>query len=697
MPNRLATSPSLYLRKHANNPIDWWPWCPEALAKAQADDRPIFVSIGYSSCHWCTVMEGEAFSDPAIADYMNRYFLPIKVDREERPDLDSIYMQSLQLMSGQGGWPLNVFLTPEDRIPFYAGTYFPVQPRFGMPGFLEILERIRYFFDHERSKISQHKLQLIEALSSLSQFSPADQIPPDLLSSGATKILPIVSSMGSRQQFPMMPYAQLVLRIARFGGSVDGQGALERAQQRGLDLALGGIFDHVGGGFHRYTVDPTWTVPHFEKMLYDNGQIVEFFADLWAHGFQDPAIERSVQLTVEWLQREMTAPAGYFYAAQDADSFASPEDREPEEGEFYVWRWSELASALSDAEFAALQKEFDLSESGNFPDRPGMIVLQRLTGGSLRSDVETALTENLFAIRYGAASQANRTDPFPPACTAEEAKSTTWPGRIPPVTDTKMIVAWNGLMISGLARAYQVWRQPIYLQLAVKAAQFIFSTQQPEGSLLRLNYDGEARVPAKSEDYALFIKACLDLHQASLTHSGEPEARYWLDQAVQLQQQMDHQLWDPEMGGYFMSAAEHSADLLVREKEFQDNATPAANGIAVANLVRLAALTDDLSYLERAEQGLKAFGQIMSRQPRSCPSLFTGLDWYQNFLKVTVHPDPLPTLQAQPWPTTLWVTPDSDHPLDPDAAGIVCVGTRCLDPAPSLEILQDQMKQGQIR
>ncbi|NJK62059.1 MAG: thioredoxin domain-containing protein [Synechococcaceae cyanobacterium SM2_3_1] len=702
MTNRLAACHSLYLRKHAENPIDWWPWGPEALAKAREADRPIFLSIGYSSCHWCTVMEGEAFSNSAIAEFMNRHFLPIKVDREERPDLDSIYMQALQLMSGQGGWPLNVFLTPEDLVPFYAGTYFPVEPRFGRPGFLEVLQKIQQFYKRERDSITRHKTQLLEALSTLSQHTPKNHLAPDLLLHGFSKNLPIVSNSGMGQQFPMMPYAQLVLRVIRLSTPIpmdevlilEGSDALARVQQRAMDLVLGGIFDHVAGGFHRYTVDPTWTVPHFEKMLYDNGQILEFLADIWAAGVQDPAIERAVNLTVGWLRREMTAPDGYFYAAQDADSFVDAQAVEPEEGEFYVWQPDTLHDALTGEEFDQLERAFNIAAQGNFPDRPGYLVLQRLVGGDLDPLVEQALTQKLFQARYGLDAEAH----FPPARTAQEAKETPWPSRIPPVTDTKMIVAWNSLMISGLVRVYQVFGWESCLNMAVKAADFILKSQFSDGILMRLNYDGVATVAAKSEDYALLIKALLDLQQTCLPLVGEPSAQDWLAQASSLQAQMDERLWDTTNGGYFVSDDSCGSELLVREKEFQDHATPAANGIALTNLTRLASLTGELDYLDRAEQGLKTFGEMMSTQPRSCPSLFVALDWHRNFLKVTTLTDHLSILQKEFWPTTVFAPPDDPTaPLPADHAGMVCVGLKCLDPVNTFEEVRNQLVTGQNR
>jgi hypothetical protein len=291
MTNRLAEAKSLYLRKHAENPIDWWPWSDAALTTARVENKPIFLSIGYSSCHWCTVMEGEAFSDLAIAEYMNSNFLPIKVDREERPDLDSIYMQALQMMSGQGGWPLNVFLSPDDLVPFYAGTYFPVEPRYGRPGFLQVLQAIRRYYDTEVDDLRQRKALIIESLLSsavLSDGANQDIQENQLLRQGWETSTGIITPNQYGNSFPMIPYAELSLRLTRFNfpGEYDGE---QVATQRGLDLALGGIYDHVGGGFHRYTVDPTWTVPHFEKMLYDNGQIVEYLANLWSAGVQEPA------------------------------------------------------------------------------------------------------------------------------------------------------------------------------------------------------------------------------------------------------------------------------------------------------------------------------------------------------------------------------------------------------------------------
>ncbi|MBD2132723.1 MAG: thioredoxin domain-containing protein [Sphaerospermopsis kisseleviana] len=684
MTNRLADTKSLYLRKHTENPIDWWPWCDEALETARAQNKPIFLSIGYSSCHWCTVMEGEAFSDLAIAQYMNANFLPIKVDREERPDLDSIYMQSLQMMTGQGGWPLNAFLSPDDLVPFYAGTYFPVDPRYGRPGFLQVLQALRNYYDTEKEELRQRKALILEALltSAVLQNDGSQEVADqELLQIGWEVCTGIISPKQVGNSFPMIPYGELVLRGSRFNDQSRYDG-LQVSTQRGLDLALGGIYDHVAGGFHRYTVDPTWTVPHFEKMLYDNGQIVEYLADLWSAGIEEPAFKRAVAGTVKWLQREMTALSGYFYAAQDADSFTNPIDTEPEEGAFYVWSYQELQQLLTTEELTELEQQFTVSVNGNFE---GKNVLQRLHPGELSETLEVALSK-LFTVRYGATPDALAT--FPPARDNQEAKITNWPGRIPAVTDTKMIVAWNSLMISGLARAGEVFQEPSYLELAIKAAKFILDHQFVDGRFHRLNYEGEATVLAQSEDYALFIKALLDLQQADLENAD------WLEKAIALQDEFNDFLWSVELGGYFNTSSDNSQDLIIRERSFADNATPSANGVAIANLVRLSLLTDNLHYLDLAESGLKAFKGVMNESPQGCASLFTALDWYRNCTLIRSTTEQIKSLMPKYLPTTAFsVVLD----LPDGSVGLVCQGLKCLPAPGSLEELLLQVQRSQNR
>ena len=677
MTNRLAQSQSLYLRKHAENPINWWPWCDEALETAQRENKPIFLSIGYSSCHWCTVMEGEAFSDEAIAHYINANFLPIKVDREERPDIDSIYMQALQMMIGQGGWPLNIFLTPGDRIPFYGGTYFPIEPRFGRPGFLQVLVGIRQFYDTETEKLASFKQNMMGNLKQATILQELDELGEDLLQKGAEASTAILSSKSMGPSFPMMPYAEMALRGSRF--EFESQyNAKEACIHRGCDLVLGGIYDHVAGGFHRYTVDPTWTVPHFEKMLYDNGQIIEYLANLWSLGVKEPAFERAIAGTFAWLKREMTAPQGYFYASQDADNFTSPTETEPEEGEFYVWSYGELEKLLSAAELTEFKQQFDVTEEGNFE---GKNVLQRTQLGQLSEPIETALAK-LFVVRYGAEKENLET--FTPARNNQEAKTINWPGRIPPVTDTKMIVAWNSLAISGLAIASKVFQRQDYLELATGAAQFILDNQRIDGRFYRVNYEGKPAVLAQSEDYAQFIKALLDLDGCFAPKT------VWLEQAIAIQEEFDEFLWSLEVGGYYNTASDACDDLIVRERSYGDNATPAANGVAIANLVRLFLLTENLDYLDRAERGLKAFSSILDRAPQACPSLFAALDWFNYSTLIRTSKEQIESWRDRYLPTAVF---EMKTDLPTDVIGLVCRGLQCKKPALSYQEMAEQVFQ----
>jgi len=682
MRNRLAASKSLYLQKHAENPIDWWPWSDLALATAREQNKPIFLSIGYSSCHWCTVMEGEAFSDPAVAEFMNANFLPIKVDREERPDIDSIYMQALQMMTGQGGWPLNAFLAPDDLVPFYAGTYFPLTPAYGRPGFLQVLISIKLYYDTERSDLVQRKSTIQEVLVNSTLWQEQTNsldIDQELFVPGWEASVSVISSKQMGNSFPMVSYAELAMLETRFSHQ-SGHDVHQLCQQWGNNLALGGIYDHVAGGFHRYTVDPTWTVPHFEKMLYDNGQILEYLSNLWSTGFPSPALFRAVTGTVKWLEREMTAPAGYFYAAQDADSFSSSANVEPEEGAFYVWDYTEIEQLLTTQELVELQRQFTVTPNGNFD---GKNVLQRLDLEELSPLTQAALTK-LFVARYGETPESLLT--FPPVCNNQAAKTASWSGRIPPVTDTKMIVAWNSLMISGLVRAAEVFSQPSYLQLAIASANFILANQFVNGRFHRLNYDSEPVVLAQSEDYAFMIKALLDLQQSALSHSES--ANYWLQQAIALQDEFHQFHWNNNLYGYFNTASDASENLIVRERSYVDNATPSANGVAIANLVRLALITENRDYLDLAEKTLKAFRDLMENYPQVCPSLFIGLDWLYRSTLIQTTPDHIQSLARKYLPTSIF-SPVAD--LADGSVGIVCREGVCFPPANSLEELLAQI------
>ncbi|WP_017294481.1 thioredoxin domain-containing protein [Geminocystis herdmanii] len=678
MTNSLVNSQSLYLRKHAHNPINWFSWDNEALNLAKSQDKPIFLSIGYSSCHWCTVMEGEAFSDQSIADYLNEHFVTIKVDREERPDIDSIYMTALQMMTGQGGWPLNIFLTPDDLVPFYGGTYFPLEPRYGKPGFLQILQAIHNFYHQQKDKLLPLKEEIVKSLQDNSQvFSTSDDLLTlELLTKGIENNSRVLdrNDYGS-PRFPMMPYSNLILQ-----GSVSDENCQKLVIRRGKDLVNGGIYDHVGGGFHRYTVDATWTVPHFEKMLYDNGLIMEFLANLWSNGIENPDFKIACDGTLNWLKREMTAEEGYFYASQDADNFASINDFEPEEGDFYVWHYQELNEILSNEELSLLEDTFTISQNGNFE---GKNVLQKLEDMPINEDIKNIL-EKLFIIRYGESSIT--LNKFTPAKDNQEAKNLPWSGRIPPVTDTKMILAWNSLMISGLARAYGVFQDKNYLELAEKATNFILNHQWENDRLYRLNYDGKVSIFAQAEDYSFFIKALLDLAQNS-----EDNANYYLTKAIKVQEEFDHFCLDRTQGGYYNNSDDNAEDLLIKEKSYIDNATPCANGISIANLIRLGLFTDNNEYFEKAEKTLQLFSEIMTKSPTSCPSIFMALNWYFHGKSVKTTAEIKQKLNQKYYPTAVYrVTED----LPKDKIAIVCQKSSCLEPAMNFEEIIAQLGRG---
>ncbi len=636
-------------------------------------------------------MEGEAFSDEAIAQYLNTHFLPIKVDREERPDIDSIYMQALQMMVGQGGWPLNIFLTPEDQVPFYGGTYFPVEARYGMPGFLEVLQALRDRYDSEPDTVASVKSQILGGLRQSAQLAVSD-LDPALLPTGMAACARTLMPFDAGNRFPMIPYAKLVLQgssllsnLASNSSTAAPIDALHLSRQRAFNLVTGGIFDQVAGGFHRYTVDPTWTVPHFEKMLYDNGLIVEFLAQVWqrrdrAETISGVAIFRAVDQTVTWLKREMLAPEGFFYAAQDADNFTSAEAIEPEEGDFYVWSMSELKAALTEIELSEVSAAFTISEAGNFEGRN---VLQRKTDDQLSEVVEAAL-DKLFQIRYG--TPLAGTPRFEPAVDAQTAKSRAWPGRIPPVTDTKMIVAWNALMISGLAKAAVAFEWADYLALALQVTRYIQQYQQIEGVFYRLNYGGQAAVLAQSEDYALMIKALIDIQQACLGFEAYvAQADDWLAAAIALQAQFDQTLGS-DQGGYFNAGNE----LIVQERAYQDSAVPAANGVAIASLVRLFLLTENFDYLNQAEAALKSFSTVLQKASRACPSLLSALDWFTHPVLVRTTADQIALMGDQPLPTGVIKL---EQTLPAGAIALVCRGLSCLKPATDLAMMQQQIEQ----
>jgi len=576
MANRLAAETSPYLLQHKDNPVDWFPWGDEALERARELERPLLVSIGYSACHWCHVMERESFEDAGIAAVMNERFVPIKVDREERPDIDAVCMEACQGMTGQGGWPLNVFLTPEGK-PFFAGTYFPPAPRPGMPSWPMVLEAVGEAWENRREEIRAQGELVAQSLGATARIEPSEEPLPSTVVSDAVAALGqmfdrVNAGWGGAPKFP--PSCTLEFLLAA--------GEREMALATLRTMASGGIYDQIGGGFARYAVDATWTVPHFEKMLYDNALL----ARAYLHGWQVSGEERLVHVcceTLDWALREMRGEEGGFCSALDADS-------EGVEGKFYVWRLDELREALGDEELAdAAVAHFGATARGNF--EPGLNVLEA-RGPS---------PERLPEIRcklFGARAQ-----------------------RIRPGLDDKRLTASNALMIAALADAGGVLDRADYLEAARRCADFLLSSlRDGEGRLLRTWKDGRARLSAYLEDHAFLLEALLVLYESTF----EPR---WYDAAVDIAETMIERFADPERGGFFTTAADHPY-LVVRRKDLEDAPIPSGSSAAALGLLRLSRLSGDAGYERHAVSVLRLNGPLAARHPGAFGHLLQALDLY---------------------------------------------------------------------
>ncbi len=577
MPNRLAAESSPYLLQHSDNPVEWYPWGPEALARARSEDRPILLSIGYSACHWCHVMERESFEDPATAAYMNEHFVNVKVDREERPDLDALYMEAVQAISGQGGWPLTVFLDP-DAVPFYGGTYFPPSERHGMPSFQMVMEAVIVAFDSKRTELRERGPQTRARLGAIAELEASSPNPDRDLIEAATETLSAAADMsaggfGAAPKFP--PASALELLLAR---------AQTEIVELTLDAMLaGGIYDQVGGGFSRYSVDADWQIPHFEKMLYDNALL----ARAYLHGYQALGHERYRRVceeTLEWALREMRGPEGGFFSALDADS-------EGEEGRFYVWTPQQIRAILGSGAEAVISY-YGVSEAGNFEGRNVL----HLPGGAT-----AAAPPGLAAARK--------------ALYLARAKR-PWPN-----LDDKRLCAWNALMIGALAEAGALFEREDYLDAARRCADFVLdSMRDSEGRLLRTYKDGKAHLNAYLEDHAFLLEALLGLYQATF------EAR-WFEQARALAETMLARFSDPKRGGFFSTSDDHEA-LIARRKEITDHPIPSGNSSAAMGLLRLHAISGDRSFAEPAEAVLRLFAPAAKGHPESFAHLLLALDFH---------------------------------------------------------------------
>ena len=599
--NRLASETSLYLRQHAGNPVDWYPWGPEALAKAKELDRPIFLSVGYSACHWCHVMEHECFENAAIATLMSEHFVCVKVDREERPDLDQIYMTAHHILNrGEGGgWPLSVFLTPT-LTPFYAGTYFPPDERYApqRPSFPRLLQSILSAWRNKREELVDLGKQVTDHLQGMAATTTTKEpLSSDLLSKAARALTRSFDSthggFGHAPKFPHSLEVKLLLRLAARSGSKDSP-PLTMARLTLDKMARGGMYDQIGGGFHRYSVDAIWLVPHFEKMLYDNALLPQVYVEAFQMT-SDPFYMQIAIDTLEYLCLEMTQGKGIF-SSQDADS-------EGVEGKFFVWTEAEIDAVL-DAEFAALAKRvYGVTEHGNFEEQN---ILFRA-----RSDAEDAKRLGLdLATFQNQLSQVN--------CELYiHRKKRIWPGR-----DEKVLTAWNALAIAAFAQAGAVLGQPQYIDVAEHVAEFLLTNlRSADGRLLRTwGEEGGAKLPAYLEDYAYLTDALVSLYEATF-------APRWIEAALELAKQMIQHFADDAEGGFFYTADDHE-ELIARTKDLQDGSVPSGNAMAATALIRLAKLTGRAEFLTRAEGTLRAYQSTMADNPMAAGQMLVAYDLF---------------------------------------------------------------------
>ncbi len=666
--NALGNETSPYLLQHRDNPVHWQPWSEAAFAAAKAADKPVLLSIGYSACHWCHVMAHESFEDDGIAAAMNRDFVNIKVDREERPDIDQIYQFALALLGEQGGWPLTMFLTP-DREPFWGGTYFPPEDRWGRPGFPNVLGRISDIYRQEGDKVRANADTLKNALAGLGVNRPGGPVGRDTFLQIADFLLSRIDNahggLSGAPKFPQCALFDLIWRASAETGNPQYRNAVLLLLDR---MSQGGIYDHLGGGYARYSTDMFWLAPHFEKMLYDNAQILELLAHAWADTGSALYLARAEE-TVDWLTREMLIDGRAFASALDADS-------EGEEGKFYVWSLGEIEELLG-GNAEAFCEAYDVAADGNWE---GKAILNRSQRPMLGDAEHEAMLERCRAVLLQARAKRPR-----------------------PGLDDKVLADWNGYTIHALALAGATMDRPAWIGLAADAFGFVLDEMQEGDRLVHSWRDGKGAHPATAEDYASLIRAALTLFEAT------GEARY-LDRAGRWTETIDRHFLDPANGGYYL-AADDVPGLLVRAKSVQDNATPSSNGLMVHNLVRLGLLAGETAFLDRADDLVKAFSGELNRNALAAPLLVSGARLLETALQtVIVGPADAPETAAlvraawqAPAPTRVFrrIDPQDSlpdgHPAqgkglaDGKPAAYICQGMTCslpiVEPAALIERL----------
>jgi uncharacterized protein len=661
--NRLADETSPYLKQHADNPVEWYPWGEEALATAKRENKPILLSVGYSACHWCHVMAHESFEDAATAELMNHHFVNIKVDREERPDLDRIYQTAQQLITGQGGgWPLTMFLSPEDQRPFFGGTYFPREARYGMPAFREILLRV---FDYYRNHAAEIRAQGDRLAATLEELSPGRPDAGVALDGSPIELAHVAlessfdATHGGFGQAPKFPHPGSIERCLR-------DKAFGMARLTLTRMAEGGIYDQLGGGFARYSVDGAWTIPHFEKMLYDNGQLLGAYAAA-AQAMGEKLFAHVAGETADWLLRDMRSPDGGFYSSLDADS-------EGHEGKFYLWTRAEAEALLTPAEYAAFAHRFGLDAEPNFEGAWHL---------NVRSPIESDAAGRLLAAARRKLLSARNLR--------------VWPQR-----DEKILTSWNALTIKGLAIAARVLHRPDLAEAATAAVDFIHRHLWRDGRLLATYKDGRAHLGAYLDDYAFLADALLELLETRWRSRD-------LEFARALVEVMLDQFLDRERGGFFFTAADHEP-LIHRSKSFSDESIPAGNGVAVSVLTRLGYLLGKVVYLEAGERTLKAAWPMMRQYPQAHLSLVSALEDYRAPLQIVIIRGAGADIGrwsravAAHAPTRMvFAIPAEEAQLPPAVAekragsgtlAYLCTGTTCAAPISDLAELERTLKGG---
>jgi uncharacterized protein YyaL (SSP411 family) len=588
--NRLADELSPYLQQHAGNPVDWFPWGDEAFEEARKRNVPIFLSIGYSTCHWCHVMEEDSFSNPEVAQLLNRAFVPIKVDREERPDIDNIYMEVCQVMTGQGGWPLTIIMTPEKK-PFHAATFIPSRSRYGLVGMVDLIPRIEELWNTRRDELEKLSIDILRHLQKVQQTDDGDVFNrKEIINRAVQELQQSFDAVnGGFGTHPKFPTPQNLLFLMNHE-ALQKQSVKPVVEKTLNAMASGGLYDHLGFGFHRYSTDARWQVPHFEKMLYDQAMLILAYSEA-ALRYGSPFFEQKVDETVKFLKDEMLHTAGPYYSAIDADS-------EGREGKFYIWDYHELQLILEEEELDFLNEHFGLTEEGNFSDPHNH---------SLRSNV-----------LYVKKSFHDDTGKIKTWETIRTRLYTKREERIKPFKDTKILADWNGLLTAALARAGRQLQKPEYIDLAERAASFVLKEMTDEkGRLFHLHMDGNSRVTAFLPDYAYMIYGLLELYRATFDVT-------YLEQAVAFQEILDEEFLDTTGGGYYQNSHE-SEELLIRKKETYDGPYPSGNAVAMYNLFRLYKITGNEKYEKNIEAMTEAFGTTIGRSPSAYTQWVTNL------------------------------------------------------------------------